>query len=39
MSHRPFDPLITDPADTMVLREGGPHNQKLIKVRMLPNLS
>lgn len=39
MSHRPFDPPMTDPSDTMVLCEGGPHNQKLIKVRMLSNLS
>jgi hypothetical protein len=38
-SHRPFDPPMTDSPDTMVLCDGGPHNGKLIKARMLANLS
>lgn len=30
---------IDDPPETMVKCDGGPHSQKLIKVRMLSNLS
>lgn len=39
VSHRPFELPMSDPPDTMVLCEGGIHNQKLIKFRMLSNLS
>lgn len=39
MSHRPFEPKMTDPPETMVICQGGPHDKKLIKARMLSNLS
>lgn len=39
MSHRPFEPKMTEDLDTMVLCEGGPYNQRLMKTRMLLNLS
>ncbi len=39
MSHRPFEPNMTEDPDTMVLCEGGQHSQRLMKVRMLANLS
>ncbi|CAN5564515.1 hypothetical protein BH10CYA1_BH10CYA1_59800 [soil metagenome] len=39
VSHRSIKPSMSDPPDKMVFCENGPHNQKLMKVRMLSNLS
>ena len=39
ISHRGFELPMTDPPDTMVKCDGGPHAQKIMKARMLVNLS
>lgn len=38
-SHRAFDPPMSDPPDSMVICFGGPHDQRVVKARMLSNLS